>query len=559
MAKLTFRDGNVDPELKVGELTVSYSRSGIPTYRVEIWHEGLNRHRIVRGSEISELENKASLLATDWASRWTAIQEREDGKEQAAKRTEEAQEAIKALEHTLLDALTRNPRFRWEDLKDEQPFSTPSPKEPTRPKHPEKPDRTEKRFVGKPNLFHQIFGQTARVKAEAEERWRLAETLWQERTNRLDTKYDETRAKFQEAHEAWQSNKAEYEEHQRAANAMIEDRRKRYEAGGDRPAIEWYFDNVLSVSDYPDWMPQDFDLELQAASRTLVVSYSLPTLDALPRLREVTFVATRGEMREKSLTDAQAKALYDSVLYQIALRVVHEVFASDYALSLSSAVFNGYVTAADPGSGQVVTTCILSLHVTREEYEGLDLANVDPRACFKALKGVGSSKLHSATAVAPVLQMSRGDSRFVSSKEVAGSLDEGVNLAAMDWEDFEHLTREIFEAEFQAHGGEVKVTQSSRDGGVDAVAFDPDPIRGGKIVIQAKRYTNTVGVAAVRDLYGTVMNEGATKGILVTTSDYGPDAYRFAKDKPLTLMNGSNLLHLLEKHGHRAHIDRTRL
>ncbi|MCJ7571569.1 MAG: restriction endonuclease, partial [Candidatus Thermoplasmatota archaeon] len=64
-----------------------------------------------------------------------------------------------------------------------------------------------------------------------------------------------------------------------------------------------------------------------------------------------------------------------------------------------------------------------------------------------------------------------------------------------------------------------------------------------------------VGVSAVRDLYGTVLNEGASKGILVTTSDYGPDAYEFAKGKPLTLLSGSNLLHLLEKHGHRAIID----
>ena len=101
----------------------------------------------------------------------------------------------------------------------------------------------------------------------------------------------------------------------------------------------------------------------------------------------------------------------------------------------------------------------------------------------------------------------------------------------------------------------MSVTQASRDGGVDEIAFDPDPTRGGKIVIQAKRYTNTVGFSAVRDLYGTVMNEGATKGILVTTSDYGPDAYDFARDKPITLLSGSNLLHLLQKHGHRARID----
>jgi restriction system protein len=69
----------------------------------------------------------------------------------------------------------------------------------------------------------------------------------------------------------------------------------------------------------------------------------------------------------------------------------------------------------------------------------------------------------------------------------------------MDWGDFEHLIRELFEKEFASPGGDVKITQASSDGGVDAVAFDPDPITGGKIVIQAKRYTRTVGVSAVRD------------------------------------------------------------
>ena len=86
------------------------------------------------------------------------------------------------------------------------------------------------------------------------------------------------------------------------------------------------------------------------------------------------------------------------------------------------------------------------------------------------------------------------------------------------------------------------------------MAFDPDPIRGGKIIIQAKRYTHTVSVSAVRDLYGTIHNEGANKGILVSTADYGPDAYEFEKGKPITLLSGSELLYLLQKHGHKARI-----
>jgi len=151
------------------------------------------------------------------------------------------------------------------------------------------------------------------------------------------------------------------------------------------------------------------------------------------------------------------------------------------------------------------------------------------------------------------LRIDTSDRRFVGTQNF--TVEHGTNIAAIGWEDFEHLVREIFEQEFGKAGGQVNVTRTTRDGGVDAVAFDPDPIRGGKTVIQAKRYTNTVDVAAVRDLYGTVLNEGANKGILVTTSTFGPDAYRFAKGKPLTLLDGQNLLHLLERHGHRAYID----
>src|SRR4030081_3797393 len=101
---------------------------------------------------------------------------------------------------------------------------------------------------------------------------------------------------------------------------------------------------------------------------------------------------------------------------------------------------------------------------------------------------------------------------------------------------------------FSKMGLETRLTQASRDGGVDCVAFDPRPIFGGKVVIQAKRYKHTVGVSAVRDLYGTMKNEGASKGILVTTSGYGHAAFEFAQGKPMELLSGSHLLSLLKEH-----------
>ena len=217
-------------------------------------------------------------------------------------------------------------------------------------------------------------------------------------------------------------------------------------------------------------------------------------------------------------------------------------------------IFNGWVRWIDSKTGKPFTSCILSCEVSRKQYGGLDLAHVSPKECVRALKGITAGPLALLGPVRPIMDLNKDDDRFVESREVMDQLGHQDNLAAMEWEDFEHLVRELFEKEFSNTGGEVRVTQASRDRGVDAIAFDPDPIRGGKFVIQAKRYNMVVPVSAVRDLYGTMIAEGASKGILVTTSHFGRDSREFAKDKPITLIDGENLVYMFQKHGRDVHI-----
>jgi restriction system protein len=312
---------------------------------------------------------------------------------------------------------------------------------------------------------------------------------------------------------------------------------------------------VLTLSKYPESFPQEFDLEYNPETKILAINYILPSPEDLPKLKEVKYIATKDEFKENYFSETAQKKLYNEAIYQICLRTVHELFDTDTVNGIDSIAFNGIVKTIDTSTGKEIAPCILSLHTTKESFQEINLSLVKPKDCFKKLKGVGSSSLYNLAPVAPIIPLNKEDKRFIDSYGVISGVDDTTNVAAMDWQDFEHMVRELFEKEFASNGGEVKVTQGSKDGGVDAIAFDPDPIRGGKIIIQAKRYTNTVGVSAVRDLYGTVLNEGANKGILISTADYGPDAYDFAKDKPLTLMNGSNLLYLLEKHGRKAKID----
>lgn len=336
--------------------------------------------------------------------------------------------------------------------------------------------------------------------------------------------------------------------------AQIQELKRQY-LSGDAKSVIKYCELVLLTQPLPDSITRNFELEYISESKLLICNYTLPTPNNLPTLREVKFLKTKGQLREFHHTQAVINKLYDDVIYQLTLAVIARLFHSDEAAAIESINFNGWVDSVDKGSGKEFTACIISLLVNKNDFEAINLHKVDPKECFKRLKGVGASQLYGITPIPPILKINTEDKRFIESYEVASELDSSINLAAMDWEDFEHLVREIFEKMFSRDGFEVKVTQSSRDKGVDAIAIDPDPIRGGRIVIQAKRYTNVVGVSAVRDLYGTVMNEGAMKGILVTTSNFGTDAYEFIRNKPLTLVSGGELLNMLSQIGHKARID----
>jgi restriction system protein len=571
---------------RTGQLSVNYSARGNPTFMLELWHDGLKKHRLIRGESESIVNRKAILQAEDWESRWVVVDARELGRSQkvagkrqleesksiAAERTTEAQKELERLNLLLNETLAIDDAVDWEGLKDKTPFLEESPSMPSMPREPvlapmpREPRRVDQKYIPKLGILDKLISsRKERAISEKHALFAIDHKSWQDDVDKNARTYTSAllehekfvsslREKHERQYSAWNLRRDVYLAQQSASHAEVDTKRTTYESY-DPDAILEYCDLVLSSSCYPDYFPKEFDFDYDVIAKTIIVDYQLPAPDDLPRLKTVKYVLSRDDFEDQYISEAQSSKLYDDVLYQVVLRTVHELFEADTIGALVAIVFNGIVKSTDRTTGKPAIACVLSLRANRAEFLEVNLARVDPKACFKSLKGVGSSKLHGLSPVPPIMQLRRDDGRFVSAYEVANTLDGSVNLAAMGWEDFEHLIREVFEKEFSSSGGEVRVTQASRDGGVDAIAFDPDPIRGGKIVIQAKRYTNTVGVGAVRDLYGTVLNEGATKGVLVTTSNYGPDSYAFANGKPLVLLNGANLLHMLEKHGHSARID----
>lgn len=344
----------------------------------------------------------------------------------------------------------------------------------------------------------------------------------------------------------WELNKVEWEKCRNEELNLI----KNYIDSFSKNDIELQSKVILNTIESLDWVPNNFEVKYDFETKILIVEHEFIDIGSISLLKEVVLKSGK---KLKPLNQKEYKEAINYIYPSISLRLIYEL-ASQISGDVEAIAINGWTNYIVKSTGNLKRAYCCSLIAKVEEIKRLNLLALDAVSAFDSLKGVVARSFE-VTPIAPSIRINDNDTRFIAEREVLNKLDSSVNLAIMDWDDFEHLCRQLFEKQFASVGATVKVTQASRDKGVDAIVFDPDPVRGGKIVIQAKRYVNTVDVSAVRDLYGTVMNEGAMKGILVTTSQYGPEAYTFVKDKPLTLINGNELLSLLEKNGYKFRIN----
>jgi restriction system protein len=560
MASITVHSTNLD-NIVVGELNAKWSARGdrVLRYYIDVRHKKLNLHKEVSAPELFILQSKMDALMAGWDEKYEAFANKQDvlsGYNAAEELTVESIEQLDRLALILAYTLKVDDRVDWDSLKDKSKYNFPERFTEAEPSST--PEQTPEYVAPKVGLLNLILGKKQKILTAAEDEHLAATTAWEERDLERQSSHAGAIAAWAKREKAfWEEHTAKklaFEQAQ-AASHMEVDRLRLAVASSDEDAVIEHASLVLEASDYEGLFEKSYLVQYQQQDRLLKIAYDLPTLERLPSTKSVKFVKVTGELRETFISERERKSNFELVAYQICLRTLHEIFESDEHNNIHGILFNGFVNFIDPANGSEQRSCLLSVLVNRETFTMIDLSRIDPKSCFKSLKGVSAASLSSMTPIPPVMEMNTEDRRFIEARAVGEKIDQSTNLASISWEDFEHLVRELFEREFKSRGGQVKVTQSSSDGGVDAVAFDPDPITGGKIVIQAKRYTRTVGLSAVRDLYGTLMNEGASRGILVTTADYGPDAYSFASGKPLTLLNGANLLHMMERHGYKAKID----
>jgi len=195
---------------------------------------------------------------------------------------------------------------------------------------------------------------------------------------------------------------------------------------------------------YPVLFYKDYSITYNNINNILEINYTLPNIDDIFNIKSIIQNPSKDDFKINYNTEKVQSEIYDNVIYQICFKSINEVFKADKNDFVECIVFNGYSKNIDKRDGLEKTVCIMSLQISKEDFNNINLSRINAKTCFKSFKGISAPELVTLTPVRPIIQLDKNDSRFVESYDVMDYVEDGYNLATMDWQDFENLVREIF-------------------------------------------------------------------------------------------------------------------
>lgn len=120
-------------------------------------------------------------------------------------------------------------------------------------------------------------------------------------------------------------------------------------------------------------------------SRHLTMDYELPGMDIVPEVKILRF----SEKLHKTALSPRARRrciqLNGSVIAQIALRTIHEIYQADRTDKVDLIRFKGYVKVTDLITNYDMPLPVARIDITRRQFLDIDLRSVDPVECLKGL------------------------------------------------------------------------------------------------------------------------------------------------------------------------------
>lgn len=392
-----------------------------------------------------------------------------------------------------------------------------------------KPPSGLSHLLGGSNRYTRRFAAAKQAFEQRVQEYEQEEAYRQRRVTRLWREHMEQTARAQR----------EMTEHNRAIEELQQSL-----ARGDKAAVENYLRRVLAGVPLPADFPCKGEVVFNPRTHQAVLQFELPPRDVVPKTASYRYLPTKDEERSAARSTKELGTTYRDLVSQVALLCIRDLFDS-YA-PLTSLGFNGHVHAINPATGVREYPCVISISAGRESFpKDENLARVTPDRCVGSLNAIVSNHPYDLEPIEPILDFDLSKYSFVEGFDAVSTLDARPDLMQMSPTNFEHLVRQIFEAQ----GAEGWTTEQSNDDGVDAVIAKRTALMGGLSIVQAKRYSKAVGISHVRELAGAMEEKKAGWGILITTSWFTPKCWEKAREHSrMELIDGPRLKHLVKEH-----------
>ena len=161
----------------------------------------------------------------------------------------------------------------------------------------------------------------------------------------------------------------------------------------------------------------------------LVAEYILPSPFHFPLLKEVKYDSSKKDFENYYLSKEQLASLFETALYKISLRTLHELLSTDEANAIETIVFNGWIESINRATRKTALNCILSVKAEKSQFGKFNTAKYDPKTGFDILDGTAASRLIDMVPINPIAQLNIYDKRFGPSH--GGLLSESHNMVSV--------------------------------------------------------------------------------------------------------------------------------
>ena len=147
---------------------------------------------------------------------------------------------------------------------------------------------------------------------------------------------------------------------------------------------------TLDLLPRSEFWENKFDLQFDTDEGILLIELQLPFL------KDTEIYKTKELKYDDKLVPAtkkEAQTFTENILYLLVLRHMLSALQVDYKNYIKMVCCNGHMVHDDPATGIERDDIIMSVSSSRKDLIDTQLDRVEPKACFRKLKGVSASKL----------------------------------------------------------------------------------------------------------------------------------------------------------------------